>query len=261
VSAISRPGKPHIPSQAQRPASQADDGSELDDAVSTLRRRLLKTALFLPIGAALAGCSSEATSKQPFYRRYFTADERRFVDAATARLIPDGDDHSGATAAAVAFFIDRQLVGSYGQAETWYMQGPWQKGAPEQGYQLAYTPAALYRAAIKEINNYCQSTFHRAFADLSAAKQDELLHKLEQGKIDLKEIPSDTFFAQLWKNTQEGYLSDPMYGGNRNFVGWKLIGFPGPRYNYVEDITLYGKPYAQPTVGLLGRDGKRILKG
>ena len=44
-------------------------------------------------------------------------------------------------------------------------------------------------------------------------------------------------------------------------TGWKLIGFPGPRYNYVEEITEYGKPYTRPTVGLLGRDGKRILKG
>jgi gluconate 2-dehydrogenase gamma chain len=49
-----------------------------------------------------------------------------------------------------------------------------------------------------------------------------------------------------------------MYGGNRNFVGWKLIGFPGPRYNYVAEIDQYGKHYAMPTIGLLGRDGTRV---
>lgn len=62
----------------------------------------------------------------------------------------------------------------------------------------------------------------------------------------------------LWQNTQEGFLADPMYGGNRGFAGWKLIGFPGPRYNYVEEITQYGKPYPLPPVGILGRDGTRM---
>jgi len=57
----------------------------------------------------------------------------------------------------------------------------------------------------------------------------------------------------LWQNTQEGYLADPMYGGNRDFAGWKLIGFPGPRYNYVAEIGQFGKPYTLPTVGLKGR--------
>ena len=64
----------------------------------------------------------------------------------------------------------------------------------------------------------------------------------------------------LWQNTQESYFADPMYGGNRNFAGWKLIGFPGPRYNYVDDISQFGKPYKQPTVGLSGRSGA-IRKG
>lgn len=49
-----------------------------------------------------------------------------------------------------------------------------------------------------------------------------------------------------------------MYGGNRGFAGWKLIGFPRPRYNYVEEITQYGKPYPLPPVGILGRDGTRM---
>lgn len=49
-----------------------------------------------------------------------------------------------------------------------------------------------------------------------------------------------------------------MYGGNRDFAGWKLIGFPGPRYNYVREISQYGQPYDLPPVGLLGRDGRRL---
>jgi gluconate 2-dehydrogenase gamma chain len=62
----------------------------------------------------------------------------------------------------------------------------------------------------------------------------------------------------LLKNTQEGFLADPLYGGNRGFTGWKLVGFPGPRYNYMFEITQYGKPYPLPTVGLLGRNGQLV---
>ena len=70
-------------------------------------------------------------------------------------------------------------------------------------------------------------------------------------------MSAKAFFDMLWQNTKEGFFADPMYLGNRNFVGWKLIGFPGPRYNYVDEIEHYGERYALPTVGLLGRDRQR----
>jgi gluconate 2-dehydrogenase gamma chain len=65
----------------------------------------------------------------------------------------------------------------------------------------------------------------------------------------------------LWQNTGEGFFADPMYGGNRDFAGWKLVGFPGPRYNYVNEIEQYGKPYTLPTVGLMGRNGSVVRRG
>jgi gluconate 2-dehydrogenase gamma chain len=148
----------------------------------------------------------------------------------------------------VALFIDQQMAGSYGRAETWYMQGPWQEGSAEQGYQLMLTPAQLYRAAIRNLNDYCQQTFaKRSFAEL-----DEL---------QLPEVPAKEFFAMLLQNTVEGFLADPLYGGNRDFIGWKLIGYPGPRYNYSNEIEHYGKPYILPTVGLLGRAGLPVRHG
>jgi gluconate 2-dehydrogenase gamma chain len=52
-----------------------------------------------------------------------------------------------------------------------------------------------------------------------------------------------------------------MYGGNRDFAGWKLVGFPGPRYNYVNEIEQYGKPYTLPPVGLMGRNGRPVHEG
>jgi gluconate 2-dehydrogenase gamma chain len=137
------------------------------------------------------------------------------------------------------------------------MQGPWKKGTKEQGYQLKMTPAQLYRTAIADVNAWCGTHGGRPFAERDAAAQDKLLHGLESGDIELARAPARDFFTMLLQNTVEGFLADPMYGGNRDFIGWKLIGFPGPRYNYVAEIEQYGKRYAQPTVGLLGRDGRR----
>ena len=61
------------------------------------------------------------------------------------------------------------------------------------------------------------------------------------------------------KDATYSYFADPMYEGNRGFAGWKLVGYPGPRYNYDNEIRHYGQPYPLPTVGLLGRDPSRRI--
>ncbi len=81
------------------------------------------------------------------------------------------------------------------------------------------------------------------------------MNGLEKGEIELTDAPANGFFDMLRQNSQEGFLADPMYGDNRDFAGWRLIGFSGPRYNYLTEVTQYGKPYTLPPVGLLGRDG------
>ncbi len=225
------------------------------------RRRLLKAAL-VPSAATVvplrfipnAAAESVAT---PGQFAYFTPVEFTWVNAAVARLIPNDDLGPGAKEAGVATFIDRQLSGPYGRAETWYMRGPWKDGTKQQGYQLKLTPAQLYRTAIADVNDWCSKNNQRPFAEQNAAAQDKVLHGLESGDIKLSRAPSKDFFQMLLQNTVEGFLADPMYGGNRDFIGWKMIGFPGPRYNYVAEIEQYNKRYTMPTVGLLGRDGKR----
>ncbi len=185
---------------------------------------------------------------------YFTPEEIAFLDAAVARLIPTDELGPGAKEAGVTFFIDQQMAGSFGRGERWYMQGPWKDGTDEQGYQLKLTPAQLYRAAIAGTDDECRRTRRdQTFAELVPAEQDAVLHGLENGEISITGAPAKEFFKMLWQNTCEGYFADPLYGGNRDFAGWKLVGFPGPRYNYVKEIVQYGKPYARPTVGLLGR--------
>ncbi len=227
------------------------------------RRRFLQTTALVVPAASVLGCKDRGmeSRNEVAVPVFFSEPERRFVEAATARLIPDEEDGLGARGAAVAVFIDRQLAGPYGRAEHWYMQGPWATGIPEQGYQLKLTPSQLYQTATRDVNAWCQKNRGKDFAVLSAAEQDDVLHGLESGEIELADVPAKVFFTMLWNNTVEGFLADPMYGGNRNFAGWKLVGFPGPRYNYVSDIEQYGKPYTLPTVGILGRNGTLLQKG
>ena len=187
---------------------------------------------------------------------YLTPAEIAFIDAAVSRLIPADELGPGAKEAGVTFFIDQQMAGPFGRGESWYMAGPWKKGSEQQGYQLRLTPAQLYRAGIKDTDDHCQRTFSKKFSDLSAADQDRVLQELEKGKIELPNASAKSFFDMLLQNTSEGFFADPIYGGNRDFIGWKLVGFPGPRYNYVNEIEQYGRPYTQPTVGLAGRRGR-----
>ena len=132
----------------------------------------------------------------------------------------------------------------------------------EQGYQSRLAAGRdLPRCHRRRSTRIAASAYAgKTFAALNAAQQDEVLHGVDKGDIKLT-IPATTgqeFFDLLLQNTKEGFLSDPMYGGNRNFAGWRLIGFPGPRYNYANEITAYGKRYTMPYVGLLGRNGLLI---
>jgi gluconate 2-dehydrogenase gamma chain len=228
--------------------ARADDAS-----TDPARRQFLTLALVAPAALALGSCGS-GTRVAPAAPVYFSNAEQSFVDAATRRLIPADALGGGAHEAGISHFIDLQLAGAYGRAERWYMRGPWPTGTDQQGFQLKYTPAQIYRESIADVDAHCQQQYGKPFAQLAAAQQDDVLHALEGGRIKLAKVPAKTFFALLWQNTQEGFLADPAYGGNRDFTGWKLIGFPGPRYNYVEEIGHFGQPYKQPFVSLVGRN-------
>jgi len=229
---------------------------------SLTRRELLKAAALLPAAAPIAFVPRTIPSNgggAPDYATphttYLTQPEHDFVEAAVARIIPADELGPGAKEAGVAVFIDRQLAGPYGSAETWYMQGPWGKGTEEQGYQAKFTPAQLYRAAIPAIDDHAKRSHGgKRFAELDAGAQDDVLRALEKGEVKIPGDAGKDFFKMLVQNTTEGFLADPIYGGNRDFIGWKLVGFPGPRYNYVDEIEQFGRKYAMPFVGLAGRD-------
>jgi gluconate 2-dehydrogenase gamma chain len=190
---------------------------------------------------------------------FFNPAELAFIEAAVARLIPNDPVGPGAVEAGVPFFLDRQLAGPFGRGDHFYLGGPWKKGAPEQGYQLRFSPAQLYRAAIAAIDKYAGTKLGTAsFATLQVADQDQLLKDLEAGKIDLDGgVDAKSFFAMLLQNTKEGYFSDPIYGGNRDMGAWKMIGFPGAHYDYSEWVTRHGEKVPYPPVSFKGRPGWR----
>lgn len=191
--------------------------------------------------------------------KYFTAEERAFIEAAVSRLIPNDEVGPGAVEANVPFFLDRQLAGPFGRGDHYYLGGPWKKGTPEQGYQSRFNPAQLYRAAIKAIDKYSIGKFNSStFAKLSDADRDALLKGLEAGTVELDDgVDAKGFFAMLLQNTKEGYFADPIYGGNKDMGAWKMIGFPGAHYDYSEWVTRHGEPVTVPTVSIKGRPGWR----
>ena len=184
--------------------------------------------------------------------RYFSQREVRFLDAAVARLIPADDLGPGAKEAGVTVFLDRQMESAYGSFARAYRMGPFAEGTPQQGFQSPLMPKEIYRESIREIDAWCTKNHGKAFASLSAAEQDAILKQLESGKFELQCVGAKTFFDLLLKNTIEGFFSDPIHGGNRDKVGWKLIGFPGvASSDYPKLMQLHNTPYKVQPVSIL----------
>jgi len=215
------------------------------------RRQFLKSAAALgaaiPAGAAAQTKSDhdkqhahnmrQAAAAQPRPYMFLSQDEVAFLDAAVSHLIPKDELGPGAKEAGV----------TYGSMARKYTQGPWPEGTPQQGYQSPLTPAAVYRAGIRDTNAYCQKTYGKTFGALARAQQDEVLKGLDGGKIELEQVRSPFFFNMLLANTIEGFFADPVYGGNRDKAGWKLVGFPGVAAVYTSFIEKHNVPYkAQP---------------
>ena len=190
-----------------------------------------------------------------------TQPEVQFLDAAVERLIPTDELGPGARDAGVTCYIDRQLSGTWGVHGRNYRMGPWPEGSPQQGFQSRLTPQEIYRHGIRETDAHCKREYGRAFCFLKPEQQDAVLKALEKDAIELPSLPAKLFFGILWRNTDEGYFSDPAYGGNRDKVGWKMLGFPGVgASNYGELMYSLKEPYRVEPVSILDiREGRANL--
>ena len=190
----------------------------------------------------------------PGVRRFFTAEEAAAITGMAQRLIPSDATSPGGGDAGCALFIDRQLVGPFGDSAWLYMQGPFAAGTPQQGPQSPTTPAVRYRTGLAAIATHCRANFAgRTFPALTGAEQDALLSAMEAGTSGIADFEDKPFFEMLLANVMEGYFADPVYGGNRDMAGWKLVGFPGVRYDYRDVLARPNEVYAGLPVGLMGR--------
>lgn len=190
--------------------------------------------------------------------KFFHADEAAMIEAISDRLIPADDLSIGGKEAGCAVFIDSQLAGPFGQAATQFRLGPFQDGTPQQGAQFNQTPAQRYRIGLAAFDKYCVAQPDgKRFAALSGERQDGLLRQLEKGEIALPGLPdTKAFFSLILGNVREGFFADPIYGGNKDMAGWKMLGFPGARYDYREEIGKRGQKLDIQPISLIRNAGK-----
>ena len=140
-----------------------------------------------------------------------TAAESDILEAIVARLIPADDNGPGAAEARAAHYIDRALTGPLSASRRAYAVG------------------------LAAVDAYAQSAKGAPFAKLAAQDQDAVLSAMEKNVATGFAPNSSTFFHLVRTHTIQGMFSDPYYGGNANFVGWDLIGYPGLRMAVTED--------------------------
>jgi gluconate 2-dehydrogenase gamma chain len=159
---------------------------------------------------------------------YLNLEEAAFVEALVDHMVPADALSPKGTDVGINIYIDRALAGGWGKGERLYMQGPWRQGVPSQGYQLPLTPAELYRAGIAAANAFCVKTYGKNFDKITESQREEFLLGLQAGKVTFENgPPAGVFFTTMYQTVMEGIFSDPIYGGNRNKAGWKMVGFPG----------------------------------
>jgi len=156
-----------------------------------------------------------------------TADEAAFLSAAYDTIIPaDRLSPSGADCGLVTY-IDRQLAGAWGNGAHLYRNGPFLPAKPEHGYQLPLTPREYFAAGIRAANAWSQKTHGKTFDRLPAADRTAALSAMETGEAKFEGFDAQAFFEAVLQSAMEGFFADPMYGGNRNKVSWRMVGYPG----------------------------------
>jgi gluconate 2-dehydrogenase gamma chain len=177
--------------------------------------------------------AAAAPEAAPPTLQFFTQWEFDYVTAMAETIWPTDQLGPGAREAGVGYYLDGQLAGSWGQGHRFYLTGPF--FAPTDtghGWQIPMTPADVYRAFLPGYDDYVRQTFGNPYTLLTADQQTAALTALQTGKATVPiggttAFASSDFYSMFRQNVLEGMLADPSYGGNKNMVGWKQIGYPG----------------------------------
>jgi gluconate 2-dehydrogenase gamma chain len=134
-----------------------------------------------------------------------SAHEMDVLEAIVSRLIPSDANGPGALEAGAARYIDRALAGVLSPSRD------------------------AYRSGLAALDRYAQSSRGQLFAALTPTDQDSVLIDVETGAATGFTGSSAAFFGMVLNHTHQGTFGDPYYGGNKDFVGWDLLGYPGVR--------------------------------
>lgn len=184
--------------------------------------------------------------------------DRKNLTAIFDRLIPADDHGPSASEEGAIEFLDNQLAGDYGSGAALYLEGPLHPENEEKlmgSPQFLASPRERYLTGLKALEAWSQRTHHASFFTLSATDIDTFLTAMEAGKVELgAEVNSQAFFELMLQNVRESYLADPLYGGNKTMAGWKMIGFPGARYDYRQYVDRRGENLQLIPVSLIPKD-------
>ena len=146
------------------------------------------------------------------------------VEAMAERIFPRDENGPGATDAHVVVYIDRSLATHYEEEKEIYDHG------------------------IEWLDQFSTATQGKPFVELTSDLQDAVLSAMDNRQTP-PEWPTDadmtsrTFLRHVIGHTMEGMFTDPIYGGNYNEIGWKLLNFPGlkafgydPPFGYYDAI-------------------------
>ena len=175
----------------------------------------------------------------------FGPEEAAFVEAIVDVTCPADEFTPRGVDCGLAVFIDRQLAGAFGRGERLYLRGPWRPGIPQDGYQLPLTPEQYFKTGLAAADEACRAQQGRSFADLDTAVADLFLLALAKGKIaHSRVVLADWFNDLVYPLFLQACYADPIYGGNRDMVFWKMIGYPGlPAVNGLNMIKFRGQPF------------------
>ncbi len=231
------------------------------------RRSFLKAGLAgvaslttLPLGAQTAAANTPASANNtppanntptakpdPGPTTYLSLgpDEAAFIEALVNVLCPADELSPNGVDCGLAVYFDRQLAGQYGQGDRRYLRGPFKRGKPELGLQLPLTPEQFCKAGIAAVNSACLREHGSSFDQLTPAAAEAALRDIEAGRMTDSRLPLDAWFNEIiYPLFNEACFADPVYGGNRGAVFWKMIGYPGlPATHSIDMVRYRGKAY------------------
>ena len=195
------------------------------------------------IYAQTLGQPKQEAAEQPHanpvqHGAFFNYEQAATMAAFTERLMPGAPGKPGASDAGVVNYIDLALSGAYADLQE------------------------FYRSGLAQLDVYCRKTYNTPFAQLDASRQDAVIAAMEQGKASEFSWPSAAeFFSVIRTHTMEGMFADPIYGGNRDFAGWRLVGFPGAQGDFTPGDLQNKQAFTRSGVMGLQAQAKSLQRG